>query len=888
VNGPLREQWERIRGFIRGTRADRDLDNEIAAHIDLAVDDHVRRGMSPEEARRLAATKFGSQLSAREQASDQRGLPGLESFVTDLRYAVRMMRKNPGFTAMAVTMLALGIGINAMVFTVTNTVLFKGFPLVERNDRIVYMTTGPGCCVSYPNFADWRAQATSFEGMALVHGVQQTYSDQGGFPETYYTTEVSADTFRLVGQRPILGRDFTPSDEVPGAPPVAILRYAFWERRYGMDPAIVGQTVRINGVPTTVIGVMPKGFSFPQNQDLWLPLVTTPEVLKRENTNTWFAFGRMAEGVTIESARAEMETIGKRLEAAYPAVNKGRPPIVYAFHEFFIGPTATLIYKSMWGAVGFVLLIACANLANLLLARAMGRSREISVRIALGAGRWRIIRQLLIESVMLSALGGLAGFGIAKWGLRIFALEATGAGVSDQIRGDWFDDILDYAMDDRVFAYLLAISIGTGLLFGLAPASRLSRLDVNATLKDGGRGTGGGARGKHLSALLVVAEMALAVVLLAGAGLMIRSFLKIYTADLGFRAEHIVATLFDLPKTGYASPEAQIAFYDRLKMRVEGIPGVESTAIGSLPAGGSVRIPYELAGAPPVDEQRRPTLWASTIGPGYFRTLGAPLLSGREFHDVDGVSGLPVVVVNQQFADSFWPGEDPLGKRLRLFQRTTPGAWLTVVGVVSTIAQNDPLRPALNALIYLPYQQGGRSSLWVLARTRVPLDSVAAALRGELHSLDPALPIQLGPFALNERLAQRYQYRAISGVLFLMCAAVALLLASIGLYAVVAHSVSQRTQEIGIRMAIGGTARDILSLVFTQGMVPLGLGLTLGLAAAFAFMPTMKAVLVQVSPADPLTFAVASVVLIVAAVLGCVIPARRAMSVDPLVALRSE
>jgi putative ABC transport system permease protein len=812
----------------------------------------------------------------------------LSSFATDVRYALRAMLKNPTFTAVAVAMLGLGIGINAMVFTVTNAVLFKGFPLVEENDRLLYMTTGAGCCVSYPNFADWRDQAKSFQAMALVHGVQQTYSDHTSFPETYYSTEVSADTFKLVGQRPMLGRDFSSSDETPGAPPVVILHYRFWERRYGKDPAIVGQDVRLNGVLTKVIGVMPKGFSFPQNQDLWIPLRVTPDVLKRENTNTWFAIGRLADGVTIESARAEMETIGKRLEIAYPAINKGRPPIVYTFREFFIGPNATLIYQSMWWAVGLVLLIACANLANLLLARAMGRSREISVRIALGAGRWRIIRQLLIESVMLSALGGLAGFAIANWSMRLFALAATGAGVSDQIRGDWFDGILDYSMDYRVFAYLVAISIGTGLLFGLAPASRMSRLNVNAILKDGGRGATGDGRGKRLSGLLVVAEMALAVVLLAGAGLMIRSFLNIYTADLGFRSENIVAAMFDLPRDRYSSPEAQIAFYDRLKTSVEGIAGVESAALGSLPTGGSQQLPYELAGAPPVDEQRRPTLSVSTVGPAYFRTLGTPVLAGREFTDADRKSAVPVVIVNQRFASAYWPGRDPLGQRLRVFRGKTPGPWVTVVGVVSTIAQNDALRPELNAMVYFPYQQGGRSSLWVLARTRVPLGSMAPAFRSEINALDPALPIQLGPFALNERLAQRYQYRALSGMLFLICAGVALLLASIGLYAVVAHSVSQRTQEIGIRMAIGGTARDILRLVFIQGAIPLGIGLTIGLAAAFALMPTLKSVLVQVSPADPLTFLIASVALTVAALLGCLIPARRAMGVDPLVALRSE
>ena len=362
------------------------------------------------------------------------------SWLDDVRISFRTLIKNPGFTAVAVATLAIGIGVNAAVFTVTNAVLFKGFSYIERNDRILYMSSYEGCCLSYPDFLDWRAQAKSFEGMGIVHGIQVILSDKTGFPEYYFATEVSSNTFKLIGHRPMLGRDFTASDEIPGAPAVAILSYGFWERRYGKDPAVLGRTFRLNGVPTTVVGVMPQGFFFPQNQDLWVPLVATPNVMKRENRDTWYAFGRLKYGVTAESARAEMETIGRRLEIAYPLTDKGFLPKVRNFHEFYIGPNASLIYGSLWGAVGFVLLIACANLANLLLARAIGRSREISVRIALGAGRWRIIRQLLIESVMLSGLGGFFGWWIAKGSVRAYELAAKGApGYT------WFDHVLDYS-----------------------------------------------------------------------------------------------------------------------------------------------------------------------------------------------------------------------------------------------------------------------------------------------------------------------------------------------------------------------------------------------------------------------------------------------------------
>ena len=882
----------RLVSFCRQQALDHEFDEELAAHIELATEEHVRQGMTVSDARRLALIKLGGIEPSKELHRESRGLPWLDGIVQDVRHAVRGLRRSPGFTLTAVATLALGIGVNAMVFTVTNAVLFKGFPRVQSNDRILYMTTSPYCCVSYPDFEDWRASAKSFEGMALVHGVQQTYSDQSGFPETAYTTEVSADTFTVVGQRPLLGRDFAPSDELPGAAPVAILSHGFWERRYGKDPAIVGHGVRINGALTTVIGVMPQGFSFPQNQDLWLPLVPTAEVRTRENHNTWFVFGRMADGVTIETARAEMAAIGKRLESAYPATNKGFPPIVYTFSEFFIGPNATLIYRAMWGAVGFVLLIACANLANLLLARALSGSREISVRIALGAGRWRIIRQLLIESVMLSGLGGLVGWWIAKWGVRLYALAATGAGLSDQINGTWFDHVLDYSLDNRVFAYLVAISIGTGLLFGLAPASRLWNLDVYATLKDGGRGAIGGWRGKRLSALLVISEMALAVVLLVGAGVMIRSFLKIYTADLGFKTEHVVTALFGLPGFRYQGAEAKTSFYDRLKAHLEASPGVESIAItDSLPASGTSRFPLELAGTPPVsgeDGPRRPRVSTLVIGPDYFRTLRAAVLSGRDFSDADGASAPPVAIVNQRFAGRYWPEEEPLGKHLRLFQGTTPGPWLTVVGVVSNIAQNDVLRPDLNALVYLPSRQRSTGGMWVLARTRLPLEGFASTLRREVHAIDPVLPITIGPSSMARQFAERYQYRGVSGAMFLICAAIALMLASVGLYAVIAQSVSRRTQEIGIRTAIGATGRDILKLVLKEGLLQSGIGLLVGLLASLALTPILRSALVQVSPADSMAFVAASVVLLAAAVLGCLIPARRAMLVDPVTALRHD
>lgn len=812
-------------------------------------------------------------------------------WLADVRFGFRSLAKNPGFTAVAVAMLALGIGINAAVFTVTNATLFKGFPLVAKNDRILYITTGINCCVSYPDFRDWQAQAKSFDGMAIVHGIQKAYRDGSGFPQTSVTTEVSSNTFGLAGVKPILGRDFLPADEAPGAPQVVILKYGFWERRYAKDQSVIGRRVEMNGAPATIIGVMPQGFSFPQNEDMWVPLVPTGDVLKRDNRDTWFVFGHMKDGVTREGTRVEMETIGRRLAAAYPATNQGRNllPHIFNFDEFFIGSNATMIYQAMWGAVGFVLLIACANLANLLLARGIGRSRETSVRIALGSGRWRIIRQHLVESLMLSAMGGFLGWCLAKACVHVYGLFAHGAGLSDAIGGTWFDNVLDYAMDARVLIYLVAISLGTGILFGIAPALRLSKLDVNAALKDGGRSATGGTRSRRLSGLLVTAEVALAVMLLAGAGVMIHSFLNVYDANPGFQDANVLTGLLALPKDRYPNPASQISFFDRLQTRLDAVPGVKSTALAeSIPTWGSRHRVYELEGAPPSDPQRIDRVSALAVSPAYFQAIDATLLAGRDFSDHDGPSAQPVAIVNQRFVNRFWAGQTVLGKRLRLYDANLPGPWLTVVGVASNIIQNDTNRQNFDPVVYLPYRQRPLSPMWVLARTSVPPGTLATEFRREIQALDSNLPATLGPIPMAQQISGGYQYKAVTAAVFLIFAAMALLLASFGLYAVIAHSVSQRTQEIGIRIAVGASAADIRTLVFQQGMLPLVIGLTFGLAGSFAVNRILQSSLVHVSAADPVTLAVASTVLVLAAALGCLLPARRAMRVDPVVALRHE
>jgi putative ABC transport system permease protein len=823
--------------------------------------------------------------SVKERYRDQRGLPWIETTWADTQYAIRMLRKSPGFAAVAVTMLALGIGVNGAVFTITNAVLFKGFPLVFRNNRVLYITTNKGS-VDYPDFEDWRKQATSFKEMALARGIFSTLDSPGGGPEAYYTKQVTPNIFQLVGVKPILGRDFTASDAKLGAAPTVILRYSLWEQRFGKNPAIIGQIVRLNGVPTTVIGVMPPGFSFPENQSLWIPLVPPRDALRRGSFGAQYIFGRMEDGATIQSVRAEMETIGRRLASAYPRTNEGVVPVVKTFSEFFIGANATTVYKSLWGAVGFVLLIACANLANLLLGRATGRSREIAIRAALGAGQRRIVRQLLVESLMLSSLGGIFGWWIARNSVKLYALAAGGYGVSNAIPGT--GNVLDYAMDSRVFAYMIAISIGTGILFGLAPALRLSKLDVNATLKDGDRGATGGRRGKRLSGLLVIGEMATTVMLLVGAGVLIQSFLNVYTADVGVDARNVVMIDLYTPPEAFANLDAQISFYRDVEVRLQALPGVESVGFGAAPTEPVARIAYELPDAPPVEERSRPAVAEIVVSSDYFRTLGARMISGREFNNFDRASSMPVAIVNQQFADRNWPGEVSLGKRLRLFapgEKSSP--WLTVVGVVSNIVQNDRTRQAFDPLVYVPGAQHRGVGAYTFVRTSVALGSIGDAIRRQIYAVDPyqRVPV-LRPLA--ERLDLALAFQRNIAALFLIFAGIALLLAAVGLYAVVAHSVSRRTQEIGLRMAMGATSNDVFQLVLRQGIPSVGVGLAIGLAASFAVNRVLKAELVQVSPNDPATLFIASALLVLSAALGCLIPAHRAMRVDPAVALRHE
>jgi predicted permease len=859
---------KRLRTLWRRSQLDRDLEDELSFHLAMTAQETG----DVSEARR----RVGNPTLLKETVRGLWSFTFLEALWQDVRYAFRALVNNPGFTIVAIVALALGIGANTTIYTVVGSALAFNMG-VNHIERLVVITATDASrrdpfSKSYADYLDFRGEVKSIQSLAAYRFVPVNVSDSNGLPEHYYCVQMSANGFKVAGTKPVLGRDFTPDDERTDGTPVVMLSYRIWQNRYGKDPSILGKTIRVDEVPRTVIGVMPAKMQFPEDTDLWTPLL--PDLMAGRSARNVMLFGRLADGVKLPSARAEMDTIAYRLEARAPESYKGLIADVRPFLDIIGVYSARRLLIAVMFAVGFVLLIACADVANLLLARAAARARETSIRIAIGAGRSRIIRQLLIESVLLSSVAGLFGWLVALASLRWFDVAT-----SKSPRPSW----IDFSMNLHVFVYLAAISIGAGILFGLAPAFRLAKVDVNGAVKDGGHGAAGGRHGQRLATLLVVFEMVLCIVLLAGAGITIRSSINTYSTPIGVNTSNVLTMHINLPEAKYPRVNDQVSFHRSLKTKLESLPGVEVVSLASmLPTAGMFYFQYDLEGRPPADPGHQPGTAALVVGADYFRVMQVRTRRGREFNESDGITGAPAVVVNQSFAAKAWPGEDPIGKHLRLRQ-----SWLTVIGIVPDILQGFQNNQERGPIIYLPYASDPQRMMFIVARTAVPPSTLAEAFRREVQSLDENMAVY-DVRTLEGRIAMSRLNVSSWGIIFTIFAGVALVLASVGLYAVVAHSVSQRTREIGVRMALGGTRRDIIALVFAQGMRRIAIGLAVGLPLGFAVTFALRAALFGVAPGDPVTLVAAALVLILAGVLGCALPARRAIRVDPIVALRCD
>ena len=806
----------------------------------------------------------------------------MESLRSDITYAIRNLWKRPGFTLIAVLTLALGIGANTAIFSAINALLLKPLPFPELDRVIAIWDKSPSRGydhneVTFANYLDWQAQNQSFEQLALYRWWNANLAGIDP-PERIQGFLVTANYLDALGMKPILGRNFLPEENQPGKDGVAIISHSLWQRRFNGDPNIINKTITTNAVVRTIVGVTPEHFNYPKGGEVYGPLAITPEMVKNRRTHTFYVVGRLKPGVTIAGAQSDIDNITARLEQQYPEDNKGWGATVYPIVADTVRGYDTALWVSM-AAVAFVLLIACANVANLMLARASGRQREIALRAALGASRWRIVRQLLTESVIVALIGGVLGVLVAFWGID--ALRAANPGNAARFAPGWHQLGLNFT----VLAFTLGLSLFSGIVFGLAPALQVSKPNLNDSLKEGSRQTSGRSHGLRSS--LVVFEVALSLVLLVGAGLALRTFLALIKTDPGFNPENLLTMNLMLPAAKYTDEPKRVAFYSDLIQRMKSTPGVESAAaVSHLPLGGSnASDAYLVEGEvePPRDQENLARYRVCT--PDYFQTMGIRVVRGRAFTDQDKAGGPLVVIVNEALARKHWPNGDAVGKRLRSYGPLDKAPWYEIVGVIRDVKHelNIPVTPEF----YFPHAQDVWSGMALVARTSVDPASVASALRQQVWAIDKDQAV-FDVHTMNEVRAISIGMYSTGSVMLGIFAGVALLLASVGIYGVMAFAVSQRTQEIGIRMALGARALDVLTLVIKHGMKLAVLGIAIGLVGSWALTRFMKGLLFGVEPTDLLTFSLVSLFLLGAAFLACYLPARRATKVDPLVALRYE
>ncbi len=807
----------------------------------------------------------------------------MDALLQDIRYAVRSLSKAKGFTALAVLCLAIGIGLNTTIFSVVDAVLFKPFGfkdperLVAVQDKRIKDTEGE-FPLSYANFEDLRQRAGSFAELGIQGARSMTLTD-GEEPERILAATVSANLFSLLGVEPALGRHFREDEDRPGAPPVIMLSDELWQRRYGGDKAIVGRTIPVNGKPTMVVGVMPPRFKFPENELLWVPVRPFAHVTPRDDRSL-ATFARLKPGVTLQRANAELGSLASALATEYPRENEGWTTRAASLREELVPAEMKLIILTMMGAVTCVLLIACANVANLMLARASARHREIAIRSAIGAGRGRIVRQLLTESVMVALAGAALGVLVALWGLDLINAAIP--------PGDQEPYYIHWQIDGRALLYAAAVAVVTGLLFGLAPALQTTGTNLQESLKEGARGATGSGRRSRLRNTLVVAEVALSLVLLVTAALFVRSFMALQYVNPGFDVPRLMTMRLYLPGDAYESDVTKRLRLEDVIRRIEALPRVEAAvASNTIPIGGGGAGDGFIAEGRDVPAGEEPNLFYAGVTAHWFRTLGVPILKGRDMTESEASDSAAIAVVNQSFAKKLWGAEDPIGRRFRL-RADRGNTWFTVIGLTRDFKiDNIDDKTPNNEAAYLPY-------LWVPTRNngitiRVSGDpaQITSAARTVIHASDRGLPVFEVETMDRLRVNSFWQY-GLFGSMFTIFGVVALVMALVGVYGVISYGVSQRTHEIGVRMALGARSEDVLRMIVGQGARLAGIGIAVGLLAAFGAGRAIASILFGTSPADPVSFIVIALLLIGTAVLASWVPARRAAAVDPMVALRDQ
>ncbi len=872
-------------------RRESDLEEEIRFHIAQETEELVARGMGPREAALAARRDFGNVTRVRAEVRDTWLRPSLRDVGQDVRFGLRMLARDRRLTVAAATGLALAIAANTTAFTLVNGILLPDLPFLEPEKLVEVRTETPRGQrrMSEPDFEDLRLTTRTMSGVAALLEAPVNLSDTDLEAERITGVYATANLFAVLGQPPARGRNFGPDDDLVGSASVAAISHRLWQRRYSGDPDILGRAIRINGENVAVLAVMPQGMRFPDNSDVWLPRsqLVARELREGRHRRAFRVVGRLAKGTSVEEARAEVRNIGDQLALEHPETNAQH---VLSLSRYLSGDrNSAFLLASIQGSVGFVLLIACANVANLLLARALGRSREVAVRTSLGASRWRVVRQLLVESLLLACLAGTAGLGLAIAGVRWLQSMTASFGMPF-----W----MEFSIDHVELLFVAVLCLTTTLVFGLAPALHVVRVDFHDALKSGGRGLSGGRGERRWARALLVTELALTLVVISGAGMMMRSFLTLYGTERGLDTSQLLTMQVYLPPTRYAELDARVAFFRGLQERLDASHEIGASSLATeAPLGGGSEYELSLAGRAPIDGEALEVVHAVGVGDRYFETLGLSLLRGRSFEEADGTPGQRTAIVNQRFASVYFPDADPLGKRLQLLPRRrgplhsgeASSDWLTIVGIAPDVplSFSESVESRQSPMVYLPHRAEAQRFAMLLVRMTKDRPLVAASVREVLHQLEPDLPLY-NVRSMDERLEHNWEEYELFGSLFAAFGIIALVLSTVGVYAVTAHSVNRRVPELGVRIALGASPNGVRWLVLRSVINHLTVGLAFGIAGALGLGRLLQHWLVGTSPNDLTTLVPAALVLSALAIVACLGPTSRAGAAATLAALRAD